>query len=238
MAAPPHMTLGHLATAIYETAHISLPTLFEGMAGTLTAHKCDQRLEDWSRKLVADARIQLRVEGLEHAPPDETFVIMSNHQSLYDVPVMFQALHRRIRMVAKRELFQIPGWGRAMRLAGFVEVDRADRAQAIKSLDAAKDALAHGTNIWIAPEGTRGPGGRELLAFKKGGFHLATAAAARILPISIAGTCTVLAAHGRKVHEGMDVRVQIQPPIATTNYAASDRDQLMEDVRAAIIAGL
>lgn len=238
MAASTHMTLGHLATAIYETALISAPTLLEGVVGTLTADRCDRRLQDWSRRLLADADVRLSVEGLSHAPEGEAFVIMSNHQSLYDIPVMFQALRRRVRMVAKRELFQIPGWGKAMRLAGFVEVDRADRAQAIRSLDSAKAALSQGTNIWIAPEGTRGPGGTALLPFKKGGFHLATAAGARILPVSIAGTSEVLAAHGRHVTEGVSVRVRIQAPIATVNYAASDRERLMEDVRGAIIAGL
>lgn len=232
------MTLAHLATAIFETAVISAPTVLEGLVGTLTAEKCDQRLDAWSRKLLADAEISLDVSGTEHAPVSETFVIMSNHQSLYDIPVMFQALRRRVRMVAKHELFKIPGWGPAMRMAGFVEVDRGDRTQAIQSLDSAKTALSHGTNIWIAPEGTRGPGGTALLPFKKGGFHLATGAGARILPVAIIGTSEVLAAHGRRVNPGVTVRVRIQPPIATAAYAEGARDQLMDDVRSAIVRGV
>jgi 1-acyl-sn-glycerol-3-phosphate acyltransferase len=231
------MTIAHLVTAIYETAVISAPTVVEGLAGTLTPGKCDDRLLAWSRKLLDDAEIKLEVEGLERAPSGETFVIMSNHQSLYDVPVMFQALRRRVRMVAKAELFKIPGWGRAMRLAGFVEVDRGDRVQAIRSLDSAKTALEQGTNIWIAPEGTRGPGGTNLLPFKKGGFHLATAAGARILPVSISGTSEVLAAHGRSVNPGVHVRVRVQAPIDTREYAGS-AEPLIEAVRAAIIAGI
>jgi 1-acyl-sn-glycerol-3-phosphate acyltransferase len=229
------MTLAHLVTAVYETAVISAPTVVEGLVGTLTASKCDERLQQWSRKLLEDAEIKLDVEGLAHAPGDETFVIMSNHQSLYDVPVMFQALRRRVRMVAKAELFKIPGWGRAMRLAGFVEVDRGDRAQAIQSLESAKSALSQGTNIWIAPEGTRGPGGKALLPFKKGGFHLATGAGARILPVSISGTSKVLAAHGRSVHPGMNVRVQVQEPIDPRQYGTSE---LIDAVRAAILSGI
>ena len=161
---------------------------------------------------------------------------MSNHQSLYDVPVMFQALQRRIRMVAKAELFKIPGWGRAMRLAGMVEVDRGDRAQAIRSLEAARAALAAGTNIWIAPEGTRGPGGTSLLPFKKGGFYLASGAGARILPVAIVGTSQVLAAHGRTVKPGMTVQVRVQPPIATTDFASSE--PLIDAVRSSIVDGI
>jgi 1-acyl-sn-glycerol-3-phosphate acyltransferase len=239
------MTLVHLATAIYETAVISAPTVVEGLIGTLTAQKCDDRLQDWSHKLLEDADITLTVEGLDSLPDGEAFVVMSNHQSLYDVPVMFQALRRRIRMVAKAELFKIPGWGKAMRLAGMVEVDRSDRKQAIASLDSAKNALAHGTNIWIAPEGTRGPGGKSLLPFKKGGFYLATAASARILPISISGTSKVLAAHGRSVTPGESVHVVVHPPIATSDYASANEaradaasDELIEAVRTAIISGI
>lgn len=232
------MTLYHLATAVYETAVISAPTLVEGLIGRLTPEQCDARLDTWSRKLLELAGVRLETQGLEHAPHGETFVVMSNHQSVYDIPVMFQALRRRVRMVAKHELFKIPGWGPAMRLAGFVEVDRGDRAQAIRSLESAREALARGTNIWIAPEGTRGPGGADLLPFKKGGFHMAAAAGARILPVSIVGTSQVLSAHGRHVTTGLPVQVRVHEPIATSDYSAEQREKLIADVRAAILSGL
>ena len=231
------MTFAHLASAVYETALISAPTVFEGLRGTLTPEACDRRLHDWSQKLLERAAVDLRVQGLEHAPAGETFVVMSNHQSVYDIPVMFQALKRRVRMVAKHELFKIPGWGVAMRMAGFVEVDRGDRAQAIRSLEGAQHALARGTSIWIAPEGTRGPGGA-LLPFKKGGFHLASATGARILPVSIDGTSRVLSAHGRHVEDGVTVTVRVHEPITTNRYAPEQREQLMADVRDAIVSGL
>lgn len=231
------MTLGHLTAAVYDTATISLPTLLEGFRGTLTPEACDQRLESWSQKLLARAHVELRVEGLAHAPANETFVVMSNHQSLYDIPVMFQALKRRVRMVTKAELFKIPGWGPAMRMAGFVEINRADRAQAIQSLASAQHALARGTNIWIAPEGTRGPGDH-LLPFKKGGFHMASTTGARILPVSIDGTARVLSAHGRHVTDGVTVHVRVHEPVSVNRYPAEARDQLVADVRKAILSGL
>jgi 1-acyl-sn-glycerol-3-phosphate acyltransferase len=233
------MTLGHLTFAVVETARISIPTLIEGFSGKLSPELCDQRLNDWSHKLLDNAKVQLEVEGLELATPGEAFVVMSNHQSLYDIPVMFQALQRRVRMVAKSELFKIPGWGPAMRLAGFVEVNRKDRVQAIQSLDSAKIALQNGTSIWIAPEGTRGPGGHaQLLPFKQGGFHLALGTGGRILPVSIDGTSRVLSAHGRRVNEGVHVKVRVHPPIAARDYVPDRREQLAADVRAAIISGL
>lgn len=227
------MTMWHLARAVAETASISVPTLVEGLFGRLTPEMCDARLLEWSERLLEQAKVTLIVEGLDRAPANEAFVVMSNHQSHYDIPVMFQALRRRVRMVAKAELFKIPGWGPAMRLAGFVEIDRKDRVAAIQSLDSAREQLARGTNIWIAPEGTRGPGDK-LLPFKQGGFHLAFGAGARILPVSIDGTGRVLAAHGRTVHEGVEVRVVVHEPVNPAQYGPERREELAARVRQAI----
>jgi 1-acyl-sn-glycerol-3-phosphate acyltransferase len=231
------MTLRYLTHAIVETARISAPTVFEAFTGSITPEACDRRLFDWSRKLLAQAEVELRVQGLQHAPATEAFVVMSNHQSLYDIPVMFQALQRRVRMVAKRELFLVPGWGRAMRASGFVEIDRQDRRKAIAGLESAKIALEQGTSIWIAPEGTRGSGDR-LLPFKKGGFHLAASTGARILPVSIDGTSRVLSARGRQVHPGVTVHVTVGEPIAAADYGPERREELIARVRRAIAAPL
>src|SRR5262249_35088725 len=115
--------------------------------------------------------------------------------------------------------------------------DRRDRKQAIQSLEHAKAALHDGTSIWIAPEGTRGPG-RRMLPFKQGGFHLALSIQARILPVSIDGTARVLSAHGRHVQEGVDVHVTVSDPIATLDYGPDRREELVLAVRHAIEAHL
>lgn len=231
------MTLWHLARAVAETARISAPTIVDGLTGRLTPEVCDARLLEWSRRLILQAGIQLKVEGLERAPAHETFVVMSNHQSHYDIPVMFQALQRRVRMVAKAELFKIPGWGPAMRMAGFVEINRKDRVAAIQSLESAKHALSQGTSIWIAPEGTRGRGDK-LLPFKQGGFHLALSTGARILPVSIDGTGHVLAAHGRRVQEGVEVRVTVHEPVAAQEYRPEQREELVTRIRQTIASNV
>jgi 1-acyl-sn-glycerol-3-phosphate acyltransferase len=120
-----------------------------------------------------------------------------------------------------------------MRSAGMVEIDRFNRARAIESLDRAKEALARGTNIWIAPEGTRSDSGR-LGSFKKGGFHLALDAGAKILPITISGTRHALPARGRRVTPGARVKVTVSPPIDAKQYGLGRRAELIEAVRAAI----
>ena len=230
------MTLLHLAHATYHTLRICIPTVIQSALGTLTTPICDERLDSWSRAIVRFAEIDISVEGFEHAVSQESYVVMSNHQSHYDIPVLFQALRpRRLRMVAKSELFRLPIWTGAMRAAGFVEVNRQNRVLAMKSLDRAREAIAAGTSIWIAPEGTRSPDG-VLGTFKKGGFHLASGAGARILPVSIDGTRRILPARGRHVQNGEHVSVVVHEPVAPG--ARDDEKQVMALVRERILSGL
>lgn len=231
------MTAPHIAHAVWQTLRISVPTIWEGLWGTLTPEAVDRRLEAWSRAIVTRAAIDLRVEGGEHAPASESFVLMSNHQSLYDVPVIYQALHRRIRMVAKKELFAVPIWGRAMHRAGFISLDRANRERSRETLLASAGVLQAGTSIWIAPEGTRSKSG-ELGEFRKGGFHLALQSGCRILPISIAGTRAVLPAKGAHITDGCAVQVVIHPAIDPQTFGEARRDELISAVRGAIASRL
>jgi 1-acyl-sn-glycerol-3-phosphate acyltransferase len=227
------MTLWHLSRAIVETAKISVPTVADSAIGRVTTAMCDERLDRWSRRLLDQARIQLHAYDVDSVPADEAFVVMSNHQSLYDIPVIFQALGRRVRMVAKTELFRVPVWSRAMRAAGFVEVDRKNRNQAIESLQHAKRALAQGTSIWIAPEGTRSRSGK-LLPFKKGGFHLALETGARVLPVTIVGTRDVLSATGWTVHPGGTVELYTGRPVDPRSFGLEEKEALVQEVRARI----
>ncbi len=227
------MSARHLLHAAVETLRISLPTVVESAFGKLDADVCNTRLDSWSRSILERARVQLLIEGVENFPPGEAMVVMSNHQSLYDVPAIYQALKRPLRMVTKTELFRIPIWSRAMRCAGFIEVDRSDPEKARRSLQSAESLLAKGTSIWIAPEGTRSRSGA-LGPFKKGGFHLALAARARILPVSITGTEQVLTATGRRVREGVSVRVVVSPPVDATAFGEDALEPLMAEVRSAI----
>ncbi len=231
------MTAPHIAHAIWQTLRISVPTIWQSVRGSLTAGACDRRLAQWSRAIVQRARIELSVAGAEHATPGESFVLMSNHQSLYDVPVIYQALDRRIRMVAKKELFRVPVWGRAMARAGFISLDRANRERSRETLLASTDILHEGTSIWIAPEGTRSKDG-QLGPFRKGGFHLALQSGCRILPITIIGTRAVLPAKGAHITDGCSVNVVVHPPVDPHAFGEERRDELIEHVRLAIASGL
>ena len=117
--------------AVYETFRISFPTVFDSVReGTVPLERSDQRLDDWSRRILEHAEIKLTVAGKENAVTPS--VVMSNHQSHFDVPCIYQAWPARLRMVAKSELFKVPVFSQAMTAAGFIEIDRSNRERAIE----------------------------------------------------------------------------------------------------------
>ena len=132
-----------------------------------------------------------------------------------------------LRMVAKTELFRIPGFGRAMRAAEFVEVDRGDRARAVDSLKRAAATLGSGVSVWIAPEGHRSRDG-VLGPLKKGGFHLARETGTAILPVALCGTRDVLPPETRRMNHDVPVRVVFGAPIETAGRPIPD---LMAEVQ-------
>jgi 1-acyl-sn-glycerol-3-phosphate acyltransferase len=233
------MSLVQTVMGIVDTGRISVPTVLESIWHPLDPAVADRRLDWWSAKILRDANVSLHVRGLEHAGDgSEPFIVMSNHQSLYDIPVLFQSGLGKIRMVTKAELFKVPVWGRAMEAAGFIRIDRGDREQAVGALrEQGGSLLAAGTRVWIAPEGTRSKTGA-LGPFKSGGFRMAFENGVRILPVAIDGTRDILPAKGFVVQRDKRVKVTILPPIDPRMYGVDRRKELMAAVRAAIAAAL
>ena len=176
------------------------------------------------------------VEGREHMAPGQSYVIMSNHQSHFDVLAFYGHFLRQFRWVIKQELRKVPGLGAGCAAVGHIFIDRSSREAAIASLSAARPLLDGGISVMIFPEGTRSPDGR-MLPFKKGGFMIALDFGLPILPVSISGSRHVLPGRTMKLLPGA-IRIRIHPPIDPTAYGSAQRDQLMADVRSRIASGL
>ena len=220
---------------VLQTGRTSAVTVVESLFREPDDERYAARLRDWAEKVVAAAKIDLVVRGAESLPRGEACVVMGNHQSFYDIPVLIRAIPDPMTFVAKAELFRVPVFGRAMTTAGIVRVDRKDRAQSVGSLHSAVEQLRRGRHIYIAPEGTRSHDGR-LGPFKSGGFRLALEAGARIVPVTILGTRYVLPPRGLVVQTDRRVSVTIHPPIDPKEYGLERRKELMEAVRTAIAA--
>jgi 1-acyl-sn-glycerol-3-phosphate acyltransferase len=218
---------------IYETLAISVRTTIDSVRGTVPKELSDRRLARWASNIVRHLGVELEVRGRENLRPGETYLVMSNHQSLYDIPILFVVIGSNIRMIAKKELFHVPIFGKALAEGGFIAIDRKNRAKAFRSLQRAGNVLASGTHVWIAPEGTRSPNGK-LGPFKKGAFYLALEAGLPILPVTLDGTRHALPPRGVRSVPGGKVRVTIHPKIEPGTYAAqgkTGRDALMSEVR-------
>lgn len=229
-------SLAILCHASLATLAISVPTVVDAARGALTRERCDTRLRWWANALLARARVSLEVDGLEALDEDAgPFIVVANHQSHYDIPSLYCALPLRLRMVAKRELFETPIWGRALLAAGFVPVDRTNPRQAVRALHAAGVEMQnHGFSLFVAPEGTRSLDGH-VGPFRRGAFDLARITGARILPVAIDGTIRVHASGSWRVGTGKQVVVRILEPI-TTNGQTSEA--LAAAVRGKIVDAL
>ncbi|MBK8259106.1 MAG: 1-acyl-sn-glycerol-3-phosphate acyltransferase [Polyangiaceae bacterium] len=223
--------------SVFQTGRVSAVTVVESFVVPPDDGRYAARLLGWAEKVVLSAKINLEIKGQEHLPENEACVVMVNHQSFYDIPVVLLAVRGKMTFVAKKELFQVPVFGRAMQTAGIVKVDRKDHEKAVSSLQSAIAQLKRGRHIYIAPEGTRSPTGA-LQPFKSGGFRMALDAGVRILPVTVDGTRHVLPAKKLIVQTGHRVTVTISPPIDPKEYGLDKRKELMEAVRRAIAAPL
>ncbi len=203
------------------------------MTGRLTPEVAESIIRGWSQDVLDAGRVTLSVQGAAHAQPGRAYVVMTNHTSLLDSPVVFLAMPGPVRMIAKADVAKVPLFGTAMGRMGMVFVDRGDSKRAIDQLESAKARLASGTSVWIAPEGTRTRDGT-LGAFKKGGFHLALSLGAPILPAWINGAAGVVPPGTLLATYDQRVTVRFGAPIETS--ADDDVTALMERVRAALLA--
>jgi 1-acyl-sn-glycerol-3-phosphate acyltransferase len=178
--------------------------------------------------------IQVRPEGLAKLDARRTYIFMSNHVSNLDPPVLLPLIPRRASVLVKKELFRIPVFGQAMRIARLVPVDRSSREKAIESLRSAAAVLRDGLNLMVFAEGTRSRDGR-LLPFKKGPFHLAIETGTAIVPVTIVGTYEAQPKGRFAVRPGL-VRVVFHEPAEPVQI--SEKQDLMELVRARIASAL
>ncbi len=183
----------------------------------------------WSRGIVVTSGIELRSSHSARVSPDQPVVYMANHQSLFDIPVLFVTLPTQARMLAKRSLFRIPFFGWAIKLGGFISIDRDNRSGAKESFDAAVARLQSGTSALIFPEGTRSTDGR-LLPFQRGGMLLALKSGLPIVPVGIKGSFEVQPKKSFVIRPGT-IQVRYGAPIDLSGAGVRDRRDLTERVR-------
>jgi len=209
-------------------ARVTGPTLVDIARDHLERGAVDERARWFGRRVIDVLDVELTAEGAERVPAGRSYVYMSNHQSHLDIPMLYATLPSpTIRMLGKTELFQIPLWGRGLRAAEFIEVDRSNHDKAMKSIAYAAKLIRDGVSIYLAPEGTRSRDGK-IGKLKKGGFHLAIDTGTPIVPVGIRGTIDILPRGGKVMQTGVPVKVTIGAPIPVEGR---DLEGLMAEVR-------
>lgn len=146
------------------------------------------------------------------------YIFMSNHQSLLDLPLIFATVLGNIRVIAKKELFSIPLFGRALTVGECIPLDRENPLNCTDFFKCAKERLNDGLALWIFPEGTRSKDGN-LQPFKIGGFRLAKEMAAKIVPVGIINTRNVLPPGKFTATFNQAVQIRVGQPIDTREYS-------------------
>ena len=181
------------------------------------------------------AGVTITVIGSENIPAGEAVVYMPNHQSNCDPPAV-AAILPPVLVMAKKEFFRVPVLGSAMRMRGFIPVDRTHRERAYAAVEQAVAALKAGHSFLVFPEGTRSRTGR-LQPFKRGVFVMAIEAGVSIVPISVSGANRIMRPGDFRIYPG-PVRITIHGPVPTAGCSLEDRSRIAEQVRQAVSKGL
>ncbi|HEY0513967.1 MAG TPA: lysophospholipid acyltransferase family protein [Thermoanaerobaculia bacterium] len=183
----------------------------------------------WSGGLLAASGVRVETCYAPELEPGKSYVFLSNHQSLFDIPVLLATAPGQVRMMAKRTLFQIPLFGWALKAGGFVAVDREDRSKARQTFSSAFARLREGTSILLFPEGTRSFDDT-LLPFQRGGFLLALKSGLPIVPVGVRGSRAIQRRGSFAIHPGTVV-VTYGAPIDPATYGLRRKAELTEEVR-------
>jgi 1-acyl-sn-glycerol-3-phosphate acyltransferase len=183
----------------------------------------------WAWLILRTCGVSVEVEGRENLAPGRTYVLASNHQSLFDTPILFAYLPLSFRILYKKSLNRIPFLGWHLFLSGHVGVERESPAKASESLEPAAERIRSGTSVAVFPEGTRSYDG-VMRPFRKGSFRLALKAATPVVPLTISGSHLVMR-RGKVTVYPRRVRLTIGEPILVEGLSEADAGALSERVR-------
>lgn len=192
----------------------------------------------WASMVLFIIGARVRVRGLENLDPNANYVVVSNHLSLMDTPVLFGCLPVDFKFLAKRELLKVPFIGWYLKRGGHLTVSRGSIRSSLESMnECARLIRERRLSVLIFPEGTRGLG--ELQPFKDGAAYLAIQSGVPVAPVAICGTEKVLPAKS-SYFRSADVELRIGKAVSVEGLSLKDRRELTQrledDVRALLIS--
>jgi 1-acyl-sn-glycerol-3-phosphate acyltransferase len=227
-------------TVFFLIPAVSVYTIVLGSASLLSSlfdrrgdfgHKCARA---WSWLILKTTGVQVEVSGLERLDPSRSYIFVANHQSIYDIPILFASIPLQLRIVAKASLGSIPFLGWHLRRTGHLLVNRKNPGADI--VEKMRRLVSEAHSLIVFPEGTRSVDGR-IGRFKKGSFVVAIGAGLPVVPVSVTGSRHVMA-KGRLMVRPGSVQVTIHAPIPTAGVGRHDVAAFVERVREVVREGV
>lgn len=190
--------------------------------------------EMWANILRFIVPMRVEVTGKENIAKGESYIFAANHQSAFDIILIYGCLPAYFKWIMKEELRHAPVLGKACEKMNHIFIDRSSARASYRSIQKAKEILTCGTSVVIFPEGTRSRSGK-LLPFKSGAFKMAESLDLPIIPVTIDGTRNIMGPSISTLMPGK-VRLVIHKPIDVKSYAERHAE-LVEATRNAIESG-
>jgi len=189
----------------------------------------------WAPVILWMAGIKLTVKGLENIPTDgKPYIVVSNHQSVIDIPILFYILPFNVYFVAKKEIAKVPFIGWYMHAMGMIFLEKGGRDKALQSMISAGLLIRKGKSVMTFPEGTRSLD-EKIGSFKAGTFILAEQAGVDILPVKISGAGKIWPSGSFTIKRG-PVTVSFGKPISTAGLNDKTRAAFIEAVKGRVEA--
>ncbi len=219
--------------AIIATLILAVPIIAAGLLSR-TGNLAFSLSKIWAWTMLAVSFVRAEIKNRERIRPATSYIIISNHQSLYDILALVTTLGIQYRWFIKKEILKVPLFGYGLYASRNIFIDRSNTARAIESINRGIDRLPPGVSIMVFAEGTRSPDGR-IHEFKKGGFVTAVRRNIPILPVTVNGSRRILPKGSLVVRPGK-IQVVVGEPIDAGNYTQESVDALIDKTRRAVIA--
>lgn len=193
--------------------------------------------QNWSNRILRICNIKIDIVGLENIKSDKTYIYISNHSSLFDIPILFSSITDEIRIIYKKELEKIPIFGYGLKKSKFISIIRDDPKKALGSLNEAIRAIKENISVIVFPEGTRSKDGN-LGEFKRGALILAFQSGKPIIPITIVGSFDIMPPDKKTINSG-NVKLIIHPEInLPADAGRKQENEFIQLLRDTISSGL
>jgi 1-acyl-sn-glycerol-3-phosphate acyltransferase len=190
----------------------------------------------WSKSLLFFSGVKVVIESDWEIKLVDSFIYVSNHASLYDIPILIGNLPTDTGIIYKKELNKVPFMGWSLAVSPYIAINRSDARDSFASLENAIEAIKKGDSVIVFPEGTRSPDGK-IQSFKRGAFVLAARSGKPIVPITIVGSADIMP-KGSFNFSRKPVRMIIHRPVTLEEIGSLNEKKLMESVYQTVASAL